>query len=293
MAFFRPARQTDLSGIYDVFYENEVLDTPQPPAKGNMPSYLQHVLETGTLYVAEEDGKILAYAGAITRGRFSFLTDLFVRPDEQSGQLGKTLLQAVLPEDGHVHFTVSSSDYRALALYIRAGMRPHWPVFALRLEELRGEWPVQADIECVEASHDDPELVHMDEQIGGRLRPVDHQYWIREEQGIPLWFRREGNVVGYGYVRLNAGTVWYPNACTIGPLGVISPEVSEGCVLAAIAWALQRSEVIHIEVPGPNPCLGTLLERGFRIRYVDTFVATVTKPFFDAQCYIPSGGDLF
>ena len=293
MAIFRPARETDLSGIYDVFYQNEILDSSQPPVHGNTPSYLRHVLETGTLYVAEEDGKILAYAGAITRGTVSFLTDLFVRPELQSGQLGKTLLHAVLPEDNRVHFTVSSSDYRALALYIRSGMRPLWLVFALRLEKMGCEWPVQADIECVEARADDAELVGMDERISGRIRPGDHQYWIREERGVPLWFRRQGNIVGYGYVRLNAGTVWYPNACTIGPLGVISPEMAEGCVLAAMAWALQHSEVIHIEVPGPHPCLEALLERGLRIRYVDTFVATTMEPFFDAQCYIPSGGDLF
>lgn len=36
----------------------------------------------------------------------------------------------------------------------------------------------------------------------------------------------------------------------------------------------------------------TLLETGFRIAYVDTFVSTTDAPFFDARRYIASGGDL-
>lgn len=293
MVIFRPARENDLRGVYEVFYQNEILDSPGPPPADNTPPYLLHVLQTGTLHVAEQDGKILAYAGAITRGTTTFLTDLFVRPDQQSGQLGKTLLHSVLPQDDLVHFTVSSSDYRALALYIRSGMRPQWPVFALRLEKPVREWPLHSDIESIEAAPDDPELIRLDEQISGRLRPADHLYWMREERAVPLWFRQQGQIVGYGYIRLGAGTPWHPHACSIGPIGVISPDVAANCVLAAINWALQQAEVIYIEVPGPHPCLATLLERGFHISYVDTFVSTSIVPFFDAQCYIPSGGDLF
>ncbi len=293
MAIFRPARETDLSAIYEVFYKNEVLDSPHPPPAGNTPPYLLHVLQTGTLHVAEQDGEVLAYAGAITRGTTTFLTDLFVRPHQQSGKLGKTLLHSVLPQDDFVHFTVSSSDYRALALYIRDGIRPQWPLFALRLEKPAHAWPVQSDIESIEAEPDDPAMIRWDTQISGRLRPADHQYWVREERAVPLWFRRQGQIVGYGYIRLDAGTIWYPHACSIGPIGAISPEAAADCVLAAIHWSLQQAEVIHLEVPGPHPCLATLLERGFHISYVDTFVSTTMTPFFDAQCYIPSGGDLF
>jgi ribosomal protein S18 acetylase RimI-like enzyme len=135
MTMFRPATEADLGPIYAVFYQNEVLDHPHPPAPGATPSYLLHVLQTGKLFVAEEKGEILAYAGAITRANITFLTDLFVQPGKQSGQLGKTLLQMALTQDGLTHFTVSSSDPRALALYIRAGMNPQWPSVALRLEQ--------------------------------------------------------------------------------------------------------------------------------------------------------------
>lgn len=293
MPIFRPANETDLRAVYEVFYQNEILDNPQPPPAGDTPSYLRHVLQTGTLYVAEQDGKILAFAGAIIRGTISFLTDLFVWPSYQSGQLGKTLLRTVLPPDERVHCTISSSDPRALALYIRAGMRPYWPHFALRLAKPAHSWDLVPDIEIVEADPADPDLVTWDTQISGRPRPADLQYWVREERAIPLWFRRQGQTVGYGYIRFGAGTLWDPQACTLGPIGVNTPGDATPCVLAAVSRALQEAEVIRIDVPGPHPCLPALLECGSRIRYVDTFVSTALTPFFDAQCYIASGGDLF
>ncbi len=292
MTNFRPATEADLAPMYEVFYMNEMLDSPHPPPAGDIPSYLRHVLETGTLYVAEQDGEVLAYAGAITRGGITFLTDLFVRPTQQSGQLGKSLLHAVLPQDNLVHCTSSSSDPRALALYIRAGMRPQWPHFALQLEQPTSIWHVPSDIEIVEADPADPALLQWDAQVSGRLRPADHLFWVREERAVPLWFRRQGQTIGYGYIRLGAGTLWYPHACTLGPIGVHTAEDATACVVAAVSWSLQRAEVVRIDVPGPHPCLATLLEQGFRITYADTFVSTADTPFFDARCYIASGGDL-
>src|SRR5438876_2630807 len=169
MTIFRPAHEVDLRPMYEVFYQNEVLDNPHPPPPGDTPFYMLHVLQTGTMYVAEQDGQVLAFAGAITRGNITFLTDLFVQPAQQSGQLGKTLLQAVLPQDNLVRCTVSSSDPRALALYIRAGMRPQWPHFALRLEKPMYK-AVAHDGEIVEADPGGLELVRWDARISGRWR---------------------------------------------------------------------------------------------------------------------------
>jgi hypothetical protein len=293
MTIFRPAFEAELRSVYEVFYQNELLDSPHLPLPGDIPPYLHHVLQTGTLYVAEQDGKILAFAGAITRGNISFLTDLFVLPSQQSGQLGKTLLRCVMPQDDLVHCTMSSSDPRALALYIRAGMRPQWPHFALRLEKPRYKMPTAPDVEIIEADPGDPALVQWDAQISGRLRPVDHQFWVREEQALPLWFRRQGHIVGYGYVRLGTGSLNDPQTCTLGPIGTSIPEDATACVLAAVNFALQKAEVLHIDVPGPHPCLAPLLESGFHISSFDTFVSTAVTPVFEVRCYIASGGDLF
>ena len=293
MIVFRPANETELPSVFEVFYQNELLDNPQLPLPGDIPPYLSHVLQTGMLYVAEEDGRILAFAGAITRGNISFLTDLFVLPSSQSGKLGKTLLQIVLPQDNLIHCTLSSSDPRALALYIRAGMRPWWPHFALRLDKPTHAWTLAPDMEIIEADSSDLELLRWDARVCGRPRPEDLQFWVREEGSAPIWFRRRGQIVGYGYVRFGAEAHSNSQSCKLGPIGVGVPEDATACVLAAVHWAMQRAVEVHIDVPGPHPCLTTLLERGFHIHSFDTFVTSAATPFFDARCYIASGGDLF
>ncbi len=295
MTIIRPAQESELEQVYDVFYQNEIRDHPQPPVPGQPPAYLRHVLQTGTLAVAEQDGAIVAYAGAITRGAISFLTDLFVHPAHQSGQLGKTLLHTVLPQDGLTHFTVSSSDPRALALYIRASMLPKWPCFGMRLEQSTRQWTEPPTLEIIEADPADPALISWDSQISGRERPEDHAFWLREERGVPLWFQRNGQRVGYGYIRQKTGTIWRPHITVagIGPIGAASAEDAAACLIAAIHWAAQRAEVLHIDIPGLHPGLPLLLQQGFLISYADTFVSTTNTPLFDARCYIPSGGDLF
>ncbi|HXX77003.1 MAG TPA: GNAT family N-acetyltransferase [Ktedonobacteraceae bacterium] len=293
MTTIRLATEADLPSAYEVFYQNELRDDPQLLFPDIIPAYMHHVLQTGTLFVAEEDGEIIAFAGAITRGNISFLTDLFVLPSLQSSKLGKALLRSVLPQDGLAHCTLSSSDPRALALYIRSGMRPSWPQYALQLSEpALSVWQLEPDMEIIEADASDLALLSWDTRISGRPRPQDLEFWIRDEQGVPLWFRRKGKIVGYGYVRFGAGDYIHPHKCKIGPMGADTPEDATACVLAVIHWAAQRSAEIHIDVPGPHPCLAILLERGFHIKSFDTFVSSASHPFFDAQHYIASGGDL-
>lgn len=296
MTIIRPATKDDLAEIRHIFYLNEMqgVDDPPPPPTG-IPLLYQHIAQTGTLYVAENDGYVQGFAGKITRGTVTYLTDLFVHPEGQSSHLGKTLLQHILPPtDQQLRCTMSSTDYRALALYIRAGMQPQWPHFNLRLTQPVQDARWQSPIEMSEAGEQDvDELLQWDARIGGRMRPQEHHYWRQQQRAVPLWFRHQGQVIGYGYVRLGAGTLWFPDACTIGPVGVNAPEHATNCVLAAVNWALQHAApVIRLDVPGPHPCLAPLLERGFHIVYVETFVSSTSTPFFDPHCYIASGSDL-
>jgi len=294
MTIFRPAYESDLKAMYEVFYQNEIRDSPDLRPPRHIPPYMRHVLQTGTLSVAEQDGEIIAFAGAITREKITFLTDLFVLPAHQSKQLGKTLLQSVLPQDHLIHCTIGSPDPRALALYIRTGMRPQWPYIVLVLERPAHKWEALPHIQIVEAAPDDPALVHWDAQISGRKRPTDHSHWVHEQQAVPLWFQQEGQTIGYEYVRLaGTETLWYPEAYALGPIGASTEDIATACVLAATDWALRQTQTVLLGVPGPHPCLTPLLARGFHIIDIETFLSSAQKPFFDPQCYVPSGGDLF
>src|SRR5438874_309557 len=97
MITFRPAQGDDLVQAFEIFYENEIRGEPSPPPLPDArPTMLAHILRTGTVYVAEDNSHILAFAAAITRDKVAYLTDLFVRPDQQSSRLGQTLLRSVL-----------------------------------------------------------------------------------------------------------------------------------------------------------------------------------------------------
>src|SRR5436309_9489807 len=233
---FRAARASDLASMYLVYCLNEVSAAEaegilaSPPQ--SVPATLRHVFETGTMYVAEQDGTIEGFAGAITRGSVTFLTDLFVRSQTQSAGLGKTLLQYVLTHEQAVHCTMSSTDPRAQALYIRYGMQPVFPHFNLQWQGQAHEEPFPPNIEVVEGQAGDPALVEWDAQVSGRARPVDHAFWIEQQRSIPLWFRRRGVIVGYAYVRLVEGSLLSPQKWVVGPVGVSTPEHAAPCVLA-------------------------------------------------------------
>ena len=44
MTIFRPAEEAELQSVFEVFYQNELLDNPQLPLPGDIPPYLGHVL---------------------------------------------------------------------------------------------------------------------------------------------------------------------------------------------------------------------------------------------------------
>jgi GNAT superfamily N-acetyltransferase len=285
----RRATEADLPESYDVYYENEVAGDPNPPPRGEVSSCLRHVFATGELYVAERGGRIVGFAALITRGPIAYLTDLFVRRAEQSGGIGSALLRRILPADGRIRCTMSSRDPRALALYVRAGLRPQWPNFWLRASADRPGALPRGGVDVVEAGAGDAELVGWDAAASGRHRPAEHQYW-RGEGAIPLWFERGGARVGYGYVQTRSpGALWSPDAITVGPIGALTPADARECVCAAIEFARARAEVVRLAVPGPHPSLAALLDAGFQIRYVETFVSTAATPFVDPERYVGSG----
>jgi hypothetical protein len=288
----RPAQLRDLLQVYAVLYENDVAGNPQPPPPRSVPPYLHHVLNTGTMYVAEQSGQVLAFTGLIQRGHVAFLTDLFVRPHVHSSHLGTALLRKVLPRDAPIRCTMSSTDPRAMSLYVRAGMQPQWPHFGLRAQTASLDALPPTGVEVREAQPDDPELAQWDAAISGRPRPEELTFWVRKKKAVPLWFWRSGETVGYGYVRLSGGTLWDPDAVTIGPIGARRAEHSAHCVLAAAEWARQRASVLRVSVPGPHPSLAPLLKAHFQIRFMETFMSSAAEPFFDARRYLTSGSDL-
>lgn len=285
----RPASAADLPAIDDIYYQSEMRGVTAPPPPRAIAG-LRYILATGNLVVAERDGEIIGFAGRVVRGDVAYLTDLFVREEQQSGRVGQALLAAALPHDTLIRCTLASVDFRAHALYVRDGMRPRWPNYWLHgVAGDLGELPT-SDLTTIEANFADPALLAWDTEVSGRSRPGDHAYWRDVCGATPLWFRRGGETVGYGVVSTRgSSSLWYPDAFTLGPIGARRAEDAAACVCATVAWARARGVVLRLALPGAHPALAPLLAAGFRIVYVETFLSTAETPFFDPERYTPSG----
>jgi GNAT superfamily N-acetyltransferase len=127
MTAVRPALAADIPAIAAVLAANdESVDWPDLPGF----PYLEHLLSRARVSVAEAEGAVVGFAGALDVGDARFLTDLFVDPASHEHGAGRALLETVL-DRATACMTFSSADPRALALYIRSGMRPWWPLLYL------------------------------------------------------------------------------------------------------------------------------------------------------------------
>jgi GNAT superfamily N-acetyltransferase len=290
----RRAVTSDLAQAYDLWYDIEVDGDATPPPRGGIPTVYEHELETGEMYVAEVHGQVVGFGAVIRRGSVSFVSELFVRRAQQSFGLGKALLSHITPKGARICCTLSSRDPRALALYIRGGMHPLWQNYLLIGKSSDLKQLPNDDVQSHEQHSLDPKLVRWDAEVSGRLRTIDHEYWLRKTQAVPLWFCRKKRRIGYGYVQMqNNDFVYYPEAVTIGPIGASLPDEAVSCVCEAVRWAKPRSSVVRIGVPAAHPSLPVLLNCGFQITYVETFLSTSTKMFANMQCYVPSDSTLF
>lgn len=291
----RRANMADLPAIVDIWYHSEVdegggdpLPYPRRP-----PGAFRHLLATADVRVAEEGGAAVGFVTLATRGVVSYLTLMYVRAERQSSGIGRALLESVIPPATGVYCTAASTDPRAQALYIRAGMQPAWPSFHLFGEVWRLRLPSQDGIEVVEAQSMDPELLRWDREISGQERPQDHLALGDTLPAVPLWFRRAGETIGYGYVHTSSDVVLgAPDAFAVGPVGARTPADAVACTLAAVGWVRERARLIRIALPGPHPALAPLLDAGFRIVYVEEFMSSASEPIFDPRLYCYAGAGL-
>ena len=289
----RAATSADLPHVYDIWYASEVEDDPAPPPPRPVASWLVHVHEHGRLLVAEDGAALIGFASTFLRDGIVYLCDLFVRAAAQSSHVGAALLRAILPADARVTCTCASRDFRALALYTRAGMQPRWPVVWLRGDANTLGALDAHGVRVVEADPTDPALEEWDAQISGRRRPVDHAYWLTQTDAVPFWIERGKRRIGYGYAqRKSDEALWHPDATTLGPLGAAAVEDAADCVRAALGWARERAAVVRLALPGPHPALAAVLDAHAVITYVETFCSSAAEPFFDPRRYALSGAVL-
>lgn len=250
--------------------------------------YVEHLIARGRVQLALADGDIVGFAGAIDVGgpQVRFLTDLFVRPDRQDRGAGGALLEAVLAGTTE-RMTFSSADPRALARYIRAGMRPWWPLLYLDVPRsaLAGDGS-GASLEIVPS--DVAATAALSRTWTGMDRSRDFAYYAGLPGGAGHVIRDErGRGIGVVWAtRRRRGSGRVAAHATFGP---DADPVATG--LAALMAAIGDDDRLTAHIPGPHPVVAGILARGARIEDRDTFCAT-SPSLLDPERIFPSPGFL-
>jgi GNAT superfamily N-acetyltransferase len=268
---FRPAETADSFALFEI-YQAALIDLGRrmcfmPITGGDDPEVLQnlwkrrrplfeHLSRTAeTCWVAEEDGRPVGYARAICREGVRELTELFVHPQAQSGGLGRELLRRAFPSEGATHrVIIATTDVRALAAYLKAGVYARFPTYTFS----NPPEPLQVDawLDARPLTDCDADLSiinSVDRAILGHIRPADHRWLLTQSQGFAYY--RDNRLLGYGYLAEDAG-----------PFAMLDDAHLPAALAHAETLAVGRFPNLYFEVPLINrAAVDHLLARGFRL----------------------------
>jgi GNAT superfamily N-acetyltransferase len=279
----RPATEADIAAITAILEANdEPVTWPGVPRS----PYVDHLLtRPGTrVIVAELQGRVAGVAASIEVGASDrrFLSDLYVDPARQSRGLGRAMLDEVLA-GASARMTFSSSDRRALAAYIRNGMRPWWPLLYLEVQP----GTIGGDEPGVEIRRGDvAETASHSRTWTGTDRSADFAFYAALPDADGFTVVMDGAVAAVGWARRELGAPgrWLDHAS-------FAPDADPIRSATAILRAASRGERLGAAVPGPHPAVPILLERGVRFDDADTHCAT-DRDLLDPARIFPSPGTL-
>jgi GNAT superfamily N-acetyltransferase len=280
MTSVRPAVPADIPAIAAVLAANDdPIDWPDLPGW----PYLEHLVGHARVSVAEADGAVVGFAGAIDRGAARFLTDLFVDPSIHEHGTGRALLETVLG-DHPARMTFSSADQRALALYIRSGMRPWWPLLYL-VGEVAALGRPPAGLAWEPASVE--ETVRWSRDWSGVDHTTDFGHYASLPGSAGFVVRDGASVAAVGWARRARREPgrWLDHVS-------IAPDADP--VRGAIgAWhaAAPTGERLMGCVPGPHPVVQLLLDAKIRIADRDQWCAS-DPDLLDPLRLLPNPGFL-
>ncbi|MDX6511856.1 MAG: hypothetical protein QOE36_1360 [Gaiellaceae bacterium] len=257
----RPATEADFPAEYEIFraaigdlFRRHAFEPPNPPPEA-FAAQLAHLLahDAPRCFVAEDGGRVVAFAAALVRGDAWFLSSLFVEPGHQRGGVGRALLEATWGGGYRLRLTMTDSIQPASnGLYARRGLVPATPVLALAGTPAAGTHPPGLEAAAGSASPDI--LAELDRAAYGFDRAPDHVYWARLARRT-VWLR-DGEAVAYSYL--------WPQGGRIGPVAGLDGEAAGLAVRAELARRAPLPS--SLLVPGSaRECVKAALEAGLRL----------------------------
>jgi len=240
-------------------------------------------------WVAEEAGsdRLAGFARSIERDGLLELTELFVRPGQQSRGVGRALLERAFPAGrGTVRSIIATTDVRAQARYYAAGTVARFPLYTLAgvpsgrsvpAGDLAVEPIAIADHLAIEAQREVERAV-----LGHRRSEAELRWLLGQRRGH--LYRRAGAAVGFSFVGPDGA----------GPAATLDPA-DLPTVLAHVEGVAHAIGLEHLElqVPGPNAvAIRHLMGRGLRF---DSWINLLMsdRPFGRFDRFIPFSPPLF
>ena len=238
----------------DTFGDPAAWDTRRP--------LFEHLAATGeSWWIAEDEAtsQPVGYARTILRDGVRELTEFFVHPTAQAGGIGRELLDRTFPSEGARHRSIiATTDNRALARYLRAGLIPRLAMAGLQAAPRAVSVATDLTREPIDpASSPLADLATIDRALLDLRRDEDHR-WLAGQR--PGWlYRRDGVPVAYAY---------HPSAPSWGgPIAAL--DATDLPVLLAdaeSAAAAAGHDLVTFDLPlVARTAVDHLLSRGFRV----------------------------
>ena len=251
--------------------------------EGVYPAYIGHLLEHGTLLVAEPDGAVTGFGATLRIGSgadaVAMLTDLFVHPEAHGSGTGRAILTGLW--DGEPRkMTFASMHAHALPLYASFGTDAWWPLLYLRgdVRQLRrpAGWSV------AQAS---PDLVsELERDWTGTDRGAEHRMWARWPAGAGIVASLDGEPAAAGTV---GGAVPEYGISHLAVRSGADDEIARDAVLAVLAGLEPPGGQARVSLPAPHPGTRPLLSAGWRVAEFDLYMSSHFG-LIDARRMVPS-----
>ena len=196
--------------------------------------------DAAQFWVAERDGKIIAYARSIEHDGLQELTEFFVSPQHQSAGVGGELLaRAFPPTTARYRTIIATLDERALYRYLKLGVYGRVPLKYFSRKAERVDVETDLKIEPLQLQIHREHIDRVDQQILQHTREAIHAWIASRRDGFV--YSRQGQVVGYGYVGSSSG-----------PFALLHGNDFPAVLAHAESWMAEQGKDFGAEAPLTN-----------------------------------------